>query len=208
MKTILLTSAGMNVKDEILKILPKFAKQIKLAHIITASKAEADTSYVDKDRDGMRELGFQVEDVDIEGKNENELREVLFDKDIIYIQGGNTFYLLKCIKESGFDKVIKEMIEKGVIYIGASAGSYVACPTIDMANWKRHDKNVIGLKDLSALNLVPFLLSVHYKPEYKEILEKETPKAKYPVRILNDDQAILIQGDEARLVGKGEEIKI
>jgi len=208
MKTILLTSAGMNVKDEILKILPKFAKQIKLAHIITASKAEADTSYVDKDRNRMQELGFQVEDVDIEGKNEDELREIFSDKDIIYIQGGNTFFLLKCIKESGFDKVIKELIEKGVIYIGVSAGSYVACPTIEMANWKGQDKNSFNLTDLSALNLAPFLLFVHYKPEYKEILEREIPKAKYPVRILNDDQAILIQDGEAKLVGKGEEIKI
>jgi hypothetical protein len=44
MKTILLTSAGMNVKEQILKILPKPANQIKLAHIITASKAEEDKS--------------------------------------------------------------------------------------------------------------------------------------------------------------------
>lgn len=208
MKTILLTSAGMNVKDEILKILPKPADQIKLAHIITASKAEKNTAYVEKDRKAMQEAGFQVEDIDIEGKNENELWESLKDKDIVYVQGGNTFYLLKYIKESGFDKVIKELIERGVIYVGVSAGSYVACPTIEMSSWKRQDRNIVNLTDLSALNLVPFLLSVHYKPEYEEILQREIPKAKYPVRILTDDQAILIQGDKVELVGKGEEIKI
>ena len=40
MKTILLTSAGMDIKDEILKILPKPANQVKIAHIITASIAK------------------------------------------------------------------------------------------------------------------------------------------------------------------------
>ena len=196
----------MDVKEEILKILPKPANQIKLAHIITASKAEENTSYVDEDRAEMQALGFQVEDIDIEGKNENELRKLFKDKDIICMQGGNTFYLLKCIRESGFDKIVKELIEKGVIYIGVSAGSYVACPTIEMANWKHSDKNIVNLADLTGLNLVPFLLSAHYNPKYKEILQEEITKSKYPVKILTDDQAILIQDDKIKLVGKGEEI--
>ena len=91
METILLTSAGMNVKAEILKILPKPAHQIKLAHITTASKVEEDTSYMTNETREMAEIGFRVEEVDIEDKNENELRTLLNDKDVIYVQGGNTF---------------------------------------------------------------------------------------------------------------------
>jgi dipeptidase E len=112
----------MDIKEEILRVLPKPPEQMKIAHIITASKPEEDTSYVEKDSRLMVEAGFQVEDIDIEGKNEIELKELLKDKDIIYIQGGNTFHLLKCVKESGFDKIVKELIEKEVIYIGVSAG--------------------------------------------------------------------------------------
>jgi len=59
--------------------------------------------------------GFQVEDIDLENKKESELKEILKDKDIIYVQGGNTFYLLKYIKESGFDKLVKQLIQKGKI---------------------------------------------------------------------------------------------
>lgn len=208
MKTLLLTSAGHMVKEEILKILPKPANQIKLAHIITASKLEANKSYVEEEKKGFIEMGFQVEDIDIEGKNDDSLRKILEGKDIIYVQGGNTFYLLKCVRESSFDKVVKELIDKGVIYIGVSAGSYIACPTIETAHWKRQDKNIVGLKDLTALNLVPFLLFVHYKPEHLEILKEEIPKTKYPVRVLLDGQAILVQDDKIELVGEGEEIKI
>lgn len=198
----------MDVKEEILKILPKPANQIKLAHIITASKVEDDISYLAKERREMASLGIQIDEIDIEGKKEAELRKLMGDKDVVYVQGGNSFYLLKHARESGFDKVVKDLVNKGIIYIGVSAGSYIACPTIEMANWKHQDRNIVGLTDLTGLNLVPFLLFVHYKPEYKEILESEIPAAKYPVRILTDQQAILVKNDEITLVGKGEKIKI
>ncbi len=146
--------------------------------------------------------------VDIEGKSENELREILNDRDVIYVQGGNTFYLLKCVRESGFDKVVRKLLKQGTIYIGVSAGSYICCPTIEMANWKRQDKNIVGLIDLTGMNLVPFLMSVHYKPKYKDLLKAKIANTKYFVKILTDEQAILIRGNEVRLVGKGEEIKL
>jgi len=206
MERLLLTSAGMNVREEILKILPKSPKETKIAHITTASKAEEDTGYVQKDTDLMRQVGFQVEQVDLDNLKEGDLRNILQDKDVIYVQGGNTFYLLSAIRKSGFEKVVRDLIGKGVIYIGVSAGSYIACPTIEMATWKHQDRDTIGLKDLSAMNLVPFLLSVHYKPEYKDILKEAIETTKYPVKILTDDQAILVRDGKCQLVGKGPEI--
>jgi len=207
MKTMLLTSAGMNVKEEILKILPKSPKELKLTHITTASIDEKNKGYVTKDTNLMKELGFQVTEADISGMTEGKVRKLLKDTDIIYVQGGNTYYLLKCIKESGFDEVVKELLEKGVIYIGVSAGSYVAGPTIEQSNWV-HEHNRFGLTDLTAMNLVPFLLLVHYVPEYKSILKEKIPKSKYEFKILTDDQAILVKGDDYKLVGRGSEINI
>lgn len=93
------------------------------------------------------------------------------------------------------------MVKKGVPYIGVSAGSYIACPTVEMATWKHQDKNTCGLKDLSALGLVPFLMSVHYTNDYEEILKREIAKTNYEVKILSDDQALLVENDEVKLVG-------
>lgn len=197
----------MNVKDEILKILPKPPKNLKLIHITTASKDEKDKGYVAKDTRLMKGLGFHVTEVDLDRHTEGQLRELFKDADVIYVQGGSTFYLLKCVKESGFDKIVKGLINKGVIYIGVSAGSYIAGPTIEQANWK-HEHNTFGLVDLSAMSLVPFLLFVHYIPEYKSLLQEKIPKSKYKFKILTDDQAILVQGDNYKLVGKGPEITI
>jgi dipeptidase E len=208
MKVLLLTSAGMRVKEEILKILPKPANQIKIAHIITAAKVENDISYLVRDKQQMIKAGFQVEDIDIAGQSEEQIRESLKDKDIIYVQGGNIFYLLRCVRESGFDRVVKELISQGILYIGVSAGSYIACPTIEMALWKHQDRNNFGLTDLTGLNLVPFLVSVHYKSEYRQILKEMVGKSKYPVKILTDEQMLLVRGDEVKLVGKGREVKV
>ena len=204
---MLLTSAGMEVNKEILKILPKPPKELKLTHITTASIDEKNKDYFHKETQIMKELGFQVTEADISGMTEGKVRKLLKDTNIIYVQGGNTYYLLKSIKESGFDKVVKELLEKGVIYIGVSAGSYVAGPTIEQADWI-HEHNRFGLTDLTAMNLVPFLLMVHYVPEYKSILKEKIQKSKYEFKILTDDQAILVKGDNYKLVGKGPEINI
>jgi len=204
--TILLTSGGMRVKEEIIKLFPKPISKIKLAHIITASLVEKNTSYVDKDMRKLTKAGFQVENIDIKDKTEKDLYDILKNKDVIYVQGGNTFYLLKCTKDSGFDKVVKKLIKQGVVYIGVSAGSYLACPTIEMAKWKHKDRETYGLTDLTALNLVPFLLSVHYKPEYRDILKREIPQTKYPIKILTDKQAILVKNNEIKLVGDKKEV--
>ena len=207
MKTLLLTSAGFQVRNEILKILPKSPKELKLVHITTASKDEISNDYVKKETEIMKRLGFQVTEADIKGMSESETRKLLEDKDIIYVQGGNTYWLLKWVRESGFDKVVRELVEKSVIYIGVSAGSYIAGPSIEQSNWK-HEHETYGLTDLSGMNLVPFMLFVHYIPEHNNLLQGRIPETEYDFKILTDDQAILVQGNDYKLVGRGPEIKI
>jgi len=209
MKKLLLTSGGMQVVDEILKLLPKSPNLIKIAHITTATNVFAYAPWMKKDKMKMLEFGFQVEDIDIKGKTKKQLNKKLKGKDIIYVQGGDPYYLLKQVKQSGFDEVVKKLISKGVIYIGASAGSYIACPTIEMALWKKPKRPRYGLKtDEAAMNLVPFLISVHYEPKYKKVIKKCASGTNYPVKILTDYQAILIKNGKAQLVGKGKEIKL
>lgn len=203
-QTVLLTSTGMNVKEEILKILPKPPSQLRLAHIITAAKVEDNISYMINEENEMRKLGFHIENLDIEGKTEDELYNLLKDKDVIYVQGGNTFYLLKHTKQSGFGQVVKKLISQGTIYVGVSAGSYIACPTIEQATWKHQDRNHFGLTDLTALNLVPFLVSAHFTQEYCSIIEDRIKTTPYPVVALYDTQAVFVKDNTWKIVGKGK----
>lgn len=201
---LILTSSGFDIKDEIIKLLPKPPNQLRLAHIITASKPEPDKGFVRKDKDIMMRLGFTVQDIDIEGKNEKQLWEILKDFDIICVQGGNTFYLLKHIKLSGFDQILKKLIDQGKIYIGVSAGSYIVCPTIEQAKWKHQDRNHCGLTELTALNLVPFLITAHFKEDYRPIIEQAVKTTKYPVVALYNTQAVLVEDGKWKVIGSGK----
>ncbi|MEI6040298.1 MAG: Type 1 glutamine amidotransferase-like domain-containing protein [Candidatus Berkelbacteria bacterium] len=206
MQTILLTSAGMRVKEEILKLLPRPANQINLAYITTAIKPEANKAYAENDRKLLEEAGFNIEDVDIEGQDEKSLFKLLRNFNIIYVQGGNTFYLLKAVHDSGFDKVAKELIDQGVIYIGVSAGSMICGPLIETADWKKPDKNKINLQDLTGMNLVPFNLFVHYEDKWKDTVKEKSKQSLFSIKVLTDDQAILVRGDKTELVGQEPQI--
>jgi len=209
-RTILLTSAGMQMKDEIIKLLQKPAYDVTIGFVTTAYKfkSEENPDYVAEDLRIMHELGFNVEEIDIEGKNQNQLMELFENKDIIFVEGGNTFYLLNQIRKTGFEKVIRKLLKMGRVYVGSSAGSIVAGRTIETAEWYG-DENFVKLRNLKGMNLVPFNIFVHYTPEYAEIIKKKikNPRKRSKVlKILTDEQAILIQGHERILIGKGEAI--
>ena len=209
MRTLLLASNGEGVYKYGDRVFTKPLSKMKLAYITTASKDVPDKSYLEIHKKRMKKLGFDFEEIDIEGKNEKELRKLLKGKEAVHVEGGNTYYLLKCARESGFKKVIEDLIEKGLIYIGTSAGSYLVTPGIEMSNWKteKEKKNEHGLADFTGLNFIPFLLFAHYRPMHREMLKEKIKKLKYPLRILKDGQAILVRGCKVEFLG-GEEVKI
>jgi dipeptidase E len=210
MKTLLLASNGKYVIEKGLKLLFPDVTKIKLAYITTAIKGARNPDYFQQFPELLKHEGYDFEEIDIEGKNADELEQILMGKDAVFVEGGNTFYLLKAVRASGFDSVIKKLINRGVAYVGVSAGSYIACPTIEVAAWKKpgKEKDNFGVTDLTAMNLVPFLLKAHYTPEKKAFLQEKIAQTKYPVKIISDNQAILVKGDMIELVGEKEDILI
>src|SRR3989344_1805661 len=179
--TLLLTSQGIQegFKDIFLSLVPKPPKDISVSYITTASFGEeGDKSWVNNAKKQLQSLGISnIEDLDIRGKNSKDLYETLSQKDIILVNGGNTFYILKYSRESGFDKVVKRLINEGKIYIGVSAGSYIACPTIEQSHWKHQDRSS---------------------------LEEGVKTTKYPVVALHDTQAVLVMGDVIKVIVEGK----
>lgn len=212
-KTMLLTSGGMDMKDEIIKFLQKPAYDITVAFITTAGKPEENLDYLKKDWNIMRdEMGFNIEEVDIEGKTEHQVFELLKLKDIIFVEGGNTFYLLNAMRKCNFERIIKKLLKQGKVYIGASAGSIVVGRTIKTADkFGTGNRERFGVKNLKGLNLVPFDIFVHYQPEYAEIIKQKMPNPKKrakKLKIITDQQAIFVQGKEVDLIGEGEAVII
>ena len=214
-KTLLLASSFPEMIDEIIKLLQKPSYDVEVAFITTASKPEEDLDYLQKDLEIMKGVGFNVEQIDIEGKSEGQLMKLLELKDIIFVEGGNTYYLLKAINECKFEKVLRKLLKSGKVYIGVSAGSMVAGKTIMTSVWRGEvngkNKNRVKLKKLKGMNLVPFDIFVHYETKYAEIIKRKmkNPKKRFKkLRILTDGQALLVQGKEIDLIGDGEAVII
>ncbi len=209
---LLLTSAGFSNKsiiDAFSELTGKPFSELRIVDIpIAANMEDGDKTWLIEGFNQLKELGFSYIDiVDIAAVPRNIWEPRLNDADVLLFGGGNTFYLLDWINKSGLRELLPGIL-KDKIYVGISAGSYIACPTIEMATWKNQDENKSELTDLAGMNLVPFLLSAHYTPDKKEIIKEGISKTKYPVKILNDDQAILVRDNDYKLVGEGKEIKL
>ena len=204
---LFLTSAGLppETTKEFLRLLNKKPEETKVCFITTASNPEEDKWYVDKDRERLSEMGFKLTEFDLEGKNEASLRDKLKEFDVIYVEGGNTFYLLKYVRESGFDKAMRSFLDNGGVYVGVSAGSIIACKDISPSGWaKEWDENIVGLKDFRGLGLVDFIIMPHYVPEHEAIIKENRDKIPYPIIALTDLQAVLVEDENIQFIGPGE----
>lgn len=102
----------------------------------------------------MSGLGYSVTSVHAQ----NNMKEAVENAEAIAVGGGNSFQLLKLIQENGLVDVIRNKVGSGTPYVGWSAGSNVACPTIKTTN----DMPIVQPPSFDALNLVPFQINPHF----------------------------------------------
>lgn len=128
--------------------------------------------------------------------------------DLIVVGGGNTFHLLRGMYEAGLVEAVRARVLAGAAsYIGWSAGSNVACPTIRTTN----DMPIVEPPTFDALGLVPFQINPHYTDARLEGHHGETRDdrlaefvhANPGVRVvgLREGSMLSVEGDSATLVG-------
>lgn len=204
---LLLTASGFqqpHIYAAFLSMLEREPPGCSVAIITTAS---AEWKERNKHAVATKELldhdGFsRVEYVDVEHEDAGLLR----DFDAVFINGGNPFYLLHHLDESGARQVLCELAEKQVAIVGSSAGAMVLGPDLSVAAWFTPEMNTLGMTNLSALNLVPVTLYPHYGRRVDDeanICVYEGSCNRTVVR-LPDSQALLIQGGPPVLVSLDE----
>lgn len=121
--------------------------------------------------------------------------------DAIYIGGGNTYRLLRSIKTSNFDTVLRKFVQNyGHVY-GGSAGAIIFGKNIETVK----EENTIRYQDSSGLNLLRgWLLICHYKQtaQEKKKIKELLNKYKCGVLALPEQTGLIISnGKEVEVVG-------
>ncbi|MEO5722057.1 MAG: dipeptidase PepE [Chthoniobacterales bacterium] len=110
--------------------------------------------YTAKARERFAVLGFELESL----HEASDAQESVAGAEAIFVGGGNTFRLLKRLHDLDLLGAIRGRVESGMPYMGSSAGSNIAAPTIRTTN----DMPIVEPPSFAALGLVPFQINPHY----------------------------------------------
>jgi dipeptidase E len=129
------------------------------------------------------------------------------DAEAVFVGGGNTFRLLRALIRLAALEALRRAAGDGVPYLGASAGSNLACPSIRTTN----DMPIVEVASLSALGLIPFQLNPHYlDPDPRSSHQGETRQRRIeefleesdvPVLGLREGSWLRVSGQRAVLAG-------
>ncbi|HRR15373.1 MAG TPA: dipeptidase PepE [Bacteroidales bacterium] len=127
--------------------------------------------------------------------------------EVIAVGGGNTWKLLKMIRENKLIEPVREKVFSGTPYIGWSAGANVACPTIRTTN----DMPITEPDSFEAFCLIPFQINPHYLDANPEGFAGETREQRIREFIelnpgiyvagLREGTMLLIEGKNVKLIG-------
>ena len=116
--------------------------------------ADHDT-YTGKVRQALAPLGVNVQGV----HTMPQPGKAVAAAEVVFVGGGNTFRLLRGLETAGMLETVRRRVTAGELsYLGSSAGTNVACPTIRTTN----DMPIVQPGSLSALGLIPFQVNPHY----------------------------------------------
>lgn len=147
------TMHGQGFLDHAADEIRDFLGEVETVLFVPFAQHDRD-AYAKLVRGRLQEMGIEVDSLhDVEDEE-----EAVETAEAIFIGGGNTFLLLSTLHELKVVEPIRRRVEGGMPYIGSSAGTNVACPTIRTTN----DMPIVEPPTFDALNLIPFQINPHY----------------------------------------------
>lgn len=153
-------------------------------------------------RDALAPLGARVRSV-----HEGDPASIVNGAEAVFVGGGNTFRLLERLQATGALSIIAQRVRGGMPYVGWSAGSNVACPTIRTTN----DMPVIEPSSFDAFAFVPFQINAHYnefappgfhgETRAQRLAEFTRLNPTVPVVALREGALLRVQGETVEVGG-------
>jgi dipeptidase E len=211
---LLLTSAGFTNKT-IADALPKLAgkpfKDLRLVFIPTAANVETGgKEWLVTDLWNCKKLGFaKIEIVDIAAVPKDIWWPQIEEAGVIMFGGGNSRYLVEQLKNSGLDKLLPDLL-KTRVYVGISAGSMVTGKGLSLtSDAVLYYENIGEFKEYAALGFTDISIRPHFNsPDFpmvtEKVLSEMAKKMTEQVYALDDNSAIVVDGDKITVVSEGK----
>ena len=215
---LLLTSGGItnrSIAEALFRLTGKKPEDTTLVFVPTASNVvTGDKSWFINDLLNLYKLNLKsIEITDISAVDEKIWSPSIESADILYFEGGDTYHLMEWLNKSGLTKMLPKLLENKV-YVGSSAGSMVTNKTLDskisqIIYAEDFDKNY----EMNGLNFVDFYFLPHLNDDYfvnmrEDFVRNRLKSVKAEIYVLDDDSAIIIDGNKIEVVSEGEWFKI
>lgn len=213
---LLLTSCGIvnkTIENELKKMINKNSlDNVKMLYCTTASNYDGGnmSDWLVDNLIILKNLGFQIDVCDINGISKEMVIKRLEWADVFFFEGGNTQWLCECIRKKDLKKELYKFLENK-IWIGASAGSCVLCPTLCNSVQDLFDETIDNYP-IEGMNFVDFQFVPHLNNEYfpeinidniknasKNLKEEDGKK----VYIVDDNGAVSVNDDIVKIVSEG-----
>lgn len=166
--------------------------------IPTASRVEKIRFYVNASKKALRSRGVSVTELDVSLASTSQIISCLDAADFIFVEGGNTFYLLQELRRSGADQLIIQQVNHGKPYVGISAGAMILSNDIGYSALMDNPQKGPKLnEDYSGLGLVDFLVVPHYNNiPFKKACRKiiDTYGDSEELVLVSNNQAVTLKG--------------
>ncbi len=211
---LLLTSAGItneSIESVFRGLVGKPLSEVKVAYIPTAANVEiGDKLCMVHDLSKFADFGFsELDIVDISALSPAVALARLSHAEIMYFEGGNTFFLMEWLRKSGLSAALPGLL-KNRVWIGVSAGSMVLGQSIGASR----DDKVFGEdmgenSSIEGLGLVNFSLKPHYHsllfPGVNDKnLDEVAKQLDHSLYAIDDNTAIMINGDKMEVISEGK----
>lgn len=117
-----------------------------------------------------------------------DMRKAIEEASAIVVGGGNTWKLVRMLHENNLMDVIREKVLSGTPFVGWSAGSNIACPTLRTTN----DMPIIDPLNFETLDLVPFQINPHYLDSHPENHGGETREMRIEEFITENKEVFVV----------------
>lgn len=177
----------------------------KVVYIPTAANGEYFGSWkVGESIKVAKSLTSKFKIIELEDYYKENIFTQIETADILWFAGGAVGYLLYWMRRAELDKKLPEILEKGTIYVGSSAGSMACAKTQYCAEWylgaEEHGASLIP-----GLGLIDFEIYPHFEDEKLQEIKKLWKEGE--LYLLKNGEVITVVNGKVKVLGEKRILK-